>query len=177
MINDVLNKKICDCGFSLNLIKILNSGGFYTIKDVSIYNDLHFIRFERFGKKCLTQLQDFFLYNNLEFGNKFGIDIIVTNKCIKEILEEKGFYKDLDGSKELYYKKIITHQNVTDWLYEKGISLEIYTCSDSRGKSFNHLIRKVGRMIYEIRTLDNKCVTDRYEAWDKGIMEALKLIN
>ena len=31
-------------------------------------------------------------------------------------------------------------------------------------------------MIYEIRTLDNKCVTDRYEAWDKGIIEALKLI-
>jgi hypothetical protein len=95
----------------------------------------------------------------------------VDNKAVTEKIDEKGFYKDLNGFPE------ITHQEVTDWLYEKGISLEIYTCSDSRGKSFNHLIRKVGKMIYEIRTLDNKCVTDRYEAWDKGIMEALKLIN
>lgn len=94
----------------------------------------------------------------------------VNNKAITEILDEKGFYKDLNGYPE------ITHQNLTDWLYEKGISLEIYSCSDNGGKSFNHLIRKVGRKIYEIKTLDNKCVTDRYEAWDKGIIMALKLI-
>jgi len=93
----------------------------------------------------------------------------IRNKEITKTLDEKGFYNDF-GFPE------ITHQQVTDWLYEKGISLEIYTCSDSRGKNFNHLIRKVGKMIYEIRTLDNKCVTDRYEAWDKGIIEALKLI-
>lgn len=69
-----------------------------------------------------------------------------------------------------------TYQQAIDWLYEKGISLEIYTCSDDGGKSFNHLIRKVGKKLYEIRALDNKCVTDRYEAWDNGIIEALKLI-
>jgi hypothetical protein len=69
-----------------------------------------------------------------------------------------------------------TYDQVIDWLYKKGISLEIYTCSDNRGNCFNHLIRKVGKMIYEIRTLDNKCVPDRREAYNKGIKEALKLI-
>ena len=95
---------------------------------------------------------------------------IINNKEITKTLNEKGFYEKFTGYPE------ITYQEVIDWLYDKGISLEIYTCSDDGGKSFNHLIRKIGKKLYEIRTLENKCVADRYEALDKGIIEALKLI-
>ena len=96
--------------------------------------------------------------------------VFIINQIILETLDAKGFYKDLNGY------PAITHQEVIDWLYEKGISLEIHTCSDDGGKSFNHLIRKVGKSLYEIRALDNKCVSNRYKAFDKGIIEALKLI-
>jgi len=95
----------------------------------------------------------------------------VNNKEITKILDDKGFYEQQIGYPE------VSHHQVVDWLYDKhGISLEIYTCSNDGGKSFNHLIRKVGKKLYEIRTLDNKCVPNRYDAIDKGILEALKLI-
>jgi len=72
--------------------------------------------------------------------------------------------------------KAPTYDQIIDWLYKQGISLEVYTCSDDLGKTFNHMIRKVGRKLYEIKSLDNKCVPNRYEAYNKGIKEALKLI-
>ena len=67
------------------------------------------------------------------------------------------------------------YQQVVDWLYEKGVSLELYSCD--MGKNFNHVIRKVGRNLYEIKALDNKAVPNRYDAFNKAIEEALKLLN
>ena len=107
-------------------------------------------------------------------------------------LKEKGFNKECLGgysdTKELKITRVIcqseingfclapTYEQAIDWLYEKGISLEIYTCSEDGGKSFNHLIRKVRKKLYKLRALENKFVSDRSEAFNKGITEALKLI-
>ena len=81
------------------------------------------------------------------------------------------FYREIKPN----YTPAPLYQQVVDWLYEKGVSLELYSCD--MGKNFNHVLRKVGRNLYEIKALDNKAVPDRYQAFNKGIEEALKLLN
>lgn len=114
------------------------------------------------------------LYLNEKGFDDFSLGLSYLEE--KEGLYDKGEIVKIHP-KEINSKKNFIapiYQQAIDWLYEKGISLEIYSCD--QGKNFNHIIRKVGRNIYEMKSLENKPLPNRNEVMNRGIKEALKLI-
>ena len=70
---DFLNQKLVDCNLSVRALCCCKSVGIETIADLAAYKKMDLLKFRNFGKKSITELDDFLSGLGLKWGTNYVI--------------------------------------------------------------------------------------------------------
>lgn len=68
---ELLSKKLTDCNLSVHALCCLRFADIDTVGDLVQYNKNDLLNFRNFGKRTLTEIDDFLHDNGLDWGMKF----------------------------------------------------------------------------------------------------------
>lgn len=69
----LLKKKLIDCNLSVRALCCCKSAGIETVADLAAYKKMDLLKFRNFGKKSITELDDFLSGLGLKWGTNYVI--------------------------------------------------------------------------------------------------------
>ena len=72
--NSLFNKKLYEFDFSVIASNCLKAAGIVTVYDLISHSKMDLLKYRNFGKKSLTELEDFVRDNHLTFSYKFNTE-------------------------------------------------------------------------------------------------------
>ena len=69
----ILSKKLVDCNLSVRALCCCKSAGIETVADLAAYKKMDILKFRSFGKKSITELDDFLSGFGLTWGTNYVI--------------------------------------------------------------------------------------------------------
>lgn len=70
----LLKKKLVDCNLSVRALCCCKSAGIETVADLAAYKKMDMLKFRKFGKKSITELDDFLSGLGLKWGTNYMVN-------------------------------------------------------------------------------------------------------